>query len=337
MAYLWQLSVIYGATFPGLEGQKQNDTIVVATIHLRKLMRALWTANGASGMEVMIDVLPAPTHKSPSEIDLLLHFSGLRDIKQVVVSGVSESRCIDQLTCVITAMDGVERSFAELYVYVEDLRGYIKAERWRHAVRRAKTLSILLNDCKIVYGNRFVGIEPGIKTTTAIACSRMSKDLFIATAMGIAEISLYQRKYPRAVRFADRALELFSRISFFQLFNLNVVTPPFNSFLSITGTVAVENETKCSILLIRARAFMGMCKAMLALRDIEKARELVPNSVALASVSQAWHVMFDPIPGFNSPPSTAASSFSALRVALFDPTDEMDIDFFAADDEMDID
>lgn len=38
--------------FPGLEDQKQSDTLVVATIYLKQLVRALWTAKGASEMDI---------------------------------------------------------------------------------------------------------------------------------------------------------------------------------------------------------------------------------------------------------------------------------------------
>lgn len=37
--------------FPSLENRKESDTLVVATVHFKQLIRALWTAKGASEME----------------------------------------------------------------------------------------------------------------------------------------------------------------------------------------------------------------------------------------------------------------------------------------------
>lgn len=69
-----------------------------------------------------------------------------------------------------------------------------------------------------------------------------------------------------------------------------------------------EEDTNCNIFLIRARAYIGMQQAEPAFRDIEKAREFMPNSVAVASVSRSWHAMFGQFP--DSAPLSPATALA---------------------------
>lgn len=61
-----------------------------------------------------------------------------------------------------------------------------------------------------------------------------------------------------------------------------------------------ENETRCTIRLVRAGAYMGMRRGERALCEIENAHKLIPDSMTLATVSQTWQVMFDSPPNFSS-------------------------------------
>lgn len=309
--------------FP-LEDQEQSDTLAVATIHLEQLMRALWTAKGAPGMEVIIDVLQPPTNNSPSEHDLLRPFFKLRCIKRVIVSGVSKNYgSIDELRRAITTSNGMIQSFNELVAGIKCLQEYIKAERWEHAVAQAEKHAIHVSDCKIVYGHRFVGVESGLHVNTALARNQAVKDIMIATSMAFAEVTSYLGQYARSVFFADRALDVVSRgpiiATFFQApptANPTAVALPPTPLFTISSTTAFENEIKGFIFLIRARAYMGMRQAEPALRDIQKARDLMPGSVTLAYLSQAWEVMFRPVAYSIPPPPADASSSLAASTSI---------------------
>lgn len=288
--------------FPSLEDQEQNDVLAVASIHLKQLMRALWTAKGASEMEVMITIQPPLMDKSPSQRDLLEPFFKLRGIKRVSILGVSKQRDIDQLTRKITTTDGLNQTFNELTAGVRRLQRYIKARQWELAIGQAEKHAIRMTDCKTVYGNRFIGIERGLNNTTAVARGQAALEIIIATAIGFAEVTLCQYEYINTISFVRRALyalHVFSRVSNFLPGNPGthaIVVPPRYPLLPITGTVPFENEIKCVLLLIRARAYMGIERGEPAMEDIQKARELMPNSMTLVSVSQTWHYMFGPYP-----------------------------------------
>ena len=268
--------------FPNSEDQTQSDCFVVATPHLRPLMRALWTAEGASNMLVYIHVEQPRIEQSPSDRCLLRPFFKLRNIKVLLVLGVSENEYKDQLKRVVTTTDGFNQIFSELTAGIKYLQRRIKAEQWELAVAQERKHSTLLIDCQIVYGNRFTG-------------SRAAKEIYIATATSIAEISLHYGQYARAISLTNYGLRLISSFSVFQ--NVNpvhpvVFVPPYHQLLSPIGISTSENEIKCDIFLIRARALMGMQRLERAFRDIKKAREVMPNSVTLASVSEAWKVMY---------------------------------------------
>lgn len=73
--------------FPSLENRNESDTLVVATVHLKQLICALWTAKGASEMEVTIHVQPSRRENWPGERYLLQPFLKLRSVKRLVVWG----------------------------------------------------------------------------------------------------------------------------------------------------------------------------------------------------------------------------------------------------------
>lgn len=288
--------------FPSLEDQEQNDVLAVATSHLKQLMRALWTAKGASEMEVVITVQPQLTNEQPSERDLLEPFFKLRSIKRVSILGVSKQRDIDQLTRAITTTDGLKQTFDELTAGVKRLQRYLKERQWGLAMGQAEKHSILLTDCKAAYGSRFVGRDPNLDINTAVTRGQAALEIITATAISFAEVTLSQYDYINTVSFARRALQalgVFCRVNAWLLgnpANHTIVVPSHHPLLPITDTVPFKDEIECAILLIRARAYMGMEQGEPALEDIQKARELMPNSTTLASVSQTWQYMFGPYP-----------------------------------------
>ena len=80
------------------------------------------------------------------------------------------------------------------------------------------------------------------------------------------------------------------------------------------GPIDFENETRCTVRLVRPGAYMGMRRGERALCDIENARKLVPDSTALATVSQTWQVMFD------SPPNFSSTSYAPSPCSVVDHT-----------------
>ncbi|MCJ1271253.1 hypothetical protein MMC22_011153 [Lobaria immixta] len=147
--------------FPTLKDQKQSDTLVVATVHLKQVMRALWTAKGASEMEVVIDVQPLRIKNSRCEHCLLQPFFKLRSVKWLVVLGVSEQGYIDDLTLAITTTDGINQTLGELAAGVQRLQQDFDAERWEFAIAKAGKHVVLMADCATAYENRQYGIGSG--------------------------------------------------------------------------------------------------------------------------------------------------------------------------------
>lgn len=288
--------------FPSLESQEPSDIMLIASVHLKQLMRAFWTAKGATEMEVTIHVQPPVTNNSPRQSYLLKPFFRLRSIKKVVILGVSKREYIDKLTRTITTTDGINQTFHELTQGLKNLQRYIKTQQWESAVWQGETHCILLADCMVVYGDRFIGLDPLIDINTALVRCQAASEIHVATIMAIAEVTLHLRQYANTIRFADRALHLISCVSIFErAAHLNptpaaVTVPHYHQLLPHTGTLATENEAKCLIFLVRARAYMGMQRSELAIRDLENARELMPDSEMLASLSQTWQVKFGPFP-----------------------------------------
>lgn len=285
--------------FAGLQGRNQSDILAVATVHLKPLMRALWTAKGASEMEVTIHVQPPRTNKSPSEHCLLRPFLKLRSIKRLVVLGASEQEYVDELARVITTTNGSNQTLRELAAGVRRLQRYTNTEQWVSAFEQAIKFGVLRTDCEIASGERFFGIEPGINTTIAIAQNQVVEEVLLAGTMSGGEITLHTGKWASAISSADRALSLLSRRSTLQHIipiDPAIVVHPFHQLPSLTGIMTSVNETKCNILLLRARAYIGMQRADDAFQEIQTARDLMPNSVKLASVFQAWKVMFRALP-----------------------------------------
>ncbi|MCJ1269009.1 hypothetical protein MMC22_008897 [Lobaria immixta] len=267
-------------TFPSLEDQKQSDVFLVSITHLNKLMRVLWTAKGASEMLVAIDVQPPRTKQSPSESQLLRPFFNLRSIMGLVILGVSKGENVDQLTRAITTTDGMQQVFSDLVANVQCLQRYIRTEQWGLASTLEREHLNLIMDCRTVYDIRF-------------ASHRAAAEINIATATSTAEIALHEKNYAWAICIAQRGLHLISRISvFFNPVNPTFTVPPYQQLLSPAGIIASEDEIKCKILLIRARAYMGIRSPYSSFRDIKKAREIMPNSTTVASVSEAWQGMF---------------------------------------------
>lgn len=295
-------------TFPSLAHQEQSDALVVATAHLQQLMRALWTAKGASEMEIVIHVQLMGAEKSPSERDLLQPFLKLRTIRRLIVSGVSDHSYIDKLTRAITTTDGMNQTLGEMTASIKCLQRYIKAKRWGSAIAQLEKHNTLMSDCKIAYGSRILTIEPGINVNAANARIQVAKEVVIATAIAVAEVSLYRGQYANAIRFAGSSLQLISGVFVFRHITPvrpTAFVPPYHQLLLPTGLINSENETRLNILLVRARVYMGMRQAEDALRDIEMAREIMPNSIALASVSSDWQAMFGSIPRSGPPPATS--------------------------------
>lgn len=303
-------------TFPSLVDRRESDSLLVATVYLTQLMRTLWTAKDAAEMEVIIHVQPRITNDSPNDRDLLGPFFKLRSIKKLIILGVSEQKDIDDLTRAITKTDGINRSFRGLTVGITRLQECIKAQEWESAVWEGEKQAILLSDCRLVYGNRFVGIDPSINVNTAMVRSQTAREIMLATAMAIAEVTLHLRQYANTIRFADRAMDLVSRVAPVPP-NPAVAAPP------LAGAITVANETRCHVLLLRARAQMGMRRAELASRDIEQARELMPDSLSVASAAEIWQASFGPSPG-TSTPLPAAILSSALVISFAGAVDGME-------------
>ena len=288
--------------FPSLVDQNQSEDLVVATLHLKRLMRALWTAKRALEMEVTIQLQPPRTKGSPDERYLLRRFLKLRGIKRLVILGGTDKLFIDELTRAVTSADSVNRSFDELTAGIKRLQRYIKAERWEHAVAQAGKHCILEDDCHTVYDLRLAGIEPGMNINTVNSRYQIDKEIIMAASIAIGEVTLYLGQYASTIRFADRGLSRMLSVSAI-LFAIHYSPPPSTG--SITGLITSVDEAKFHLYLIRARAYIALQRAEDAFRDIKNASGLIPNSPTLASVSQAWHAMFDPLPSLTRRPPVA--------------------------------
>lgn len=292
--------------FPSLEDKKQSDTLVVATVHLKQLVRVLWTAKGASEMEVTIDIQPQWTKNSPDALSLLRPFLKLRSIKRLIICGVSETEYIEELTDAVTTTDGINQSLGEMAAIIKRLQRYVKARRMELVVALAAELFFMLIDCENVYDSRMFGDGDDVSIETTVARNLVSHEIMIDTAMVFGEITFSLGQPDRTICFADQALDYNSYRSSYQhlipmLSTVVDVVHPCHQLPPLTGTITSRNETKCSILLMRARGYMAMGCANDALRDIESAREIMPDSTTLAGVSGAWEIMFGPVPG-SAPP-----------------------------------
>lgn len=293
--------------FPSLDDKKQSDTLVVATVHLKQLMRALWTVKGASEMEVTIHVQPQWSKNSPDARSLLRPFLKLRSIKRLIICGVSENEYIAELTDAVTTTDGINQSLGEMAAIIKRLQRYVKAEREGPIIAQAAELFFLLTDCENVYDSRMFGDGLDISLESAVARNLVAHEIMINTAMVFGEITFSFGQFARTICYADQALDYNSYPSNYpnyqQLAPVHpaVVVHPLHQLPPLTGTITSRNETKCSILLMRARGYMGMKRANEALHDIESARELMPDSGTLAAVSGAWQYLFGPFPD-SAPP-----------------------------------
>lgn len=283
--------------FPSLQSKKETDTLVVATIHLDQLMRGLWTAKGASTMDVIISVQPRRTNHSPGEADLLRPLFKLRSIKRVMIAGVSNPAYVDELTRAIKTTDDLVRSYYELRASLKRVQQFIKTNQWAQAAAAAEVHVVFMNDCKTVYGSRWIGIEHGLNIHTAIARRRTSREFIIATATVVAQITFHIREYARAIHITSVALNLISQALVFQpthLANPNVIAGPQHPLPPITISIAYQAEITSFLLLLRARAYIAMGRGRRAKSDIDKAGELMPNSVSLISVMRVWENTFGP-------------------------------------------
>ncbi|MCJ1266051.1 hypothetical protein MMC22_005933 [Lobaria immixta] len=279
-------------TLPSLKDQKQSDYLVVATIHLKQLMRALWTAKGASEMEVRIELQPPQTKNSPGERYLLRPFFKLRSIKKPIVLGGSENAYVDELRRAITTTDGIRQTRGEVFA----------------SLKRQK-LSFLNADYKTVYGNRrVIGMGPRLNMNTAMARNQIAKETLIATSMVSSGITLYLGPYASAIDSADLGLNAVARVFVFPHVAPappTIVAHPYHQLLITAG-----NETACYMLVDRARAYIDMQRAEDALRDIKIARLLTPSTAGrgtssrlLALVSRSWQDSFGPLPSSAPSPS----------------------------------
>lgn len=273
--------------FSSLSDQKQSDNFILATIHLSGLIRALWTAKGASEMEVTIHLLPRLTYKSPSKCELLRPFFKLRNIKRVGVS-VSSHSYMDLISHVITPTDDINMTFGEIRESIRCLQRYIQEEQWKQAVLQLKEHSTLMNDCKIVYGHRLLGFEPGLDINTAIARNDAFKEIMTTTSLAIGEVALHLGQYHKAISNANYSL-LTCRVTFFP------------AVIAVHLTI-VPSYHQCLGLLIRASAYIGLNRAKDALDDIKKATEVMPHNPRLVPVSNAWQERFGPFPDSTTPP-----------------------------------
>lgn len=279
--------------FPWLAIQPKSDTFLIATVYLEQLIRALWTVKGASKMEVTIDVQASLLMKnSPSERDLLRPFLKLHSVMRVTLFGVSKKKYTKELTRKITNTSGIDQTLGELTASIKHLRGYIKTQRWGSAIAIAEKHAILMSDYHTVYGARSYWNEPGLDINIIQARRQAFMEIMLASNIGFAEVTLYQRRYASTVGFANRVL---IDVAFIQTIlpakNIVAVLPSYK-LVPILGTITTENEIKGDILLIRAQAYIEIGQAAKAWFDIEKARDLIPSSVTLVSVSQTWEATF---------------------------------------------
>lgn len=290
-------------TFPSLDDQNQSDALVVPTVYLKQLVRALWTAKGASEMEVIVHVRRPLTNKSPKEGSLLRPFLQLRSIKRFVILRACGHEYMNERPRAVTTTetDGINQTFRELTAGLKYLQRCIKKKRWRVAMAQAEKHLKLMIDRRVVYGERFKGADPSLDSNLGTARAWAAHEINIASAMSLAEVNLHVHRYSTAITDADHALDLISRISIFKYVAPADPTdafPPCPQIFSSTGIFTSHKQTKCHILLIRAWGYMGLQQANDAFHDIERVRKLKPKDKKLrkklAIVSRAWQAMFNP-------------------------------------------
>ncbi|MCJ1462487.1 hypothetical protein MMC07_001089 [Pseudocyphellaria aurata] len=201
------------------------------------------------------------------------------------------------------AADGIEQTFSELRAGAKNLQQYLEAYKWKQASVMMKKQLTLMIDCGIVYG--VFGAGPGVSRDMSRALTKSAHEIFIVTIRGAAELSLNRHQYNNAICYAEMVLSVLNVISRSDLLVLDqpttpanssfIAVPPVDPLLPSTGTVTLRRETRCSVLLIRARAYIETQKDVLALHDLDEVRDLMPNSVMLASVPLAWQAQFGPM------------------------------------------
>lgn len=298
--------------FASLRSQNQSDLSLVPISQLQHLVRVLWTANGALEMVVKIKFQQPFRNPAVAERYLLRPFKKLRGIKEVIISGATEQKYIDELTGAIsvTAKGGIIQTFGELAKGAKLLENYIKTDRWEDAIDRAEEQATLVGDCLSVYYTRFIWMR-GLSINALRARTQAAQELILATTKGAAEITLHLQQYSDTVDFASLGLIAFDTIQ-----PDTEASPP----QPITGTTNFNRETRCEVLLLRARAYMGKREAQLAWSDIEQVRAMMPNSMGLAVTSRAWELMFDS----NSGSTPVVSSSSARTPTLDELVEEND-------------
>lgn len=279
--------------FPSLEDRKEKDTFVVATVHVKQLIRALWTVNGASEMEVIIHVHPPHSKNSPDERHLLQPFLKIRSIKRLVVLGVSDQDYVDELTSVVTTTDGMTQTLGQLVAGVRRLKQYIRAERWEHAVEQGENLLVLMADCAVTYGDRYFEAGPVL--------SQVAMETLISTAMVMAELSILGGDYRSCIHFAKSGLRVSRTFVFQHLIPVHptVFVHPYHQLPPLTDIMTFRTsrkETWCNMILLHARALMGIKQLPAAFEDLQIAERLMPNNEKVASVFQEWQVMVDALP-----------------------------------------
>ena len=137
-------------TLVSLHAQKQSEALLFATVHHKELVRALWTAKGASQMEVTIDIQPRLTHNSPRNRDLLQPFFELCDSKRDDAVSASKLEYLDLLPRLSSITDDINCALGELTISIKCLQEYIKARRWEQAIMQAEEHAAFLSDCNVV-------------------------------------------------------------------------------------------------------------------------------------------------------------------------------------------
>ena len=239
-------------------------------------------------MEVVLFVQPQLTNISPRKDELWRPFKKLRASRLVVAVNAATRVYLDPLRVVSAPVD-IDLSFRELTVGIERLQRYIDAGQWERAITQAENHATFLSDCKVVYGQRFYGIDPNISANVAVSRSNAAKKILIDGAVAPANVTLHLDQYANTVLFAKDALAN-CRVTLYPH-----VTPAHLAVLSSRG--------ECSILLVRAAAYIGMERSEAALSDMEKVREFWPDCTTLVPLSQAWQEKFGLFLGSVPPPA----------------------------------
>ncbi|MCJ1462916.1 hypothetical protein MMC07_001520 [Pseudocyphellaria aurata] len=281
-------------TFPSLQDKRETDTLAVATIHLDQLMHGLWTAKGSSTMDVSFHLEPRRTTRSPSEADLLRPLFKLRSIKKVVmITGVSGPAYANELTSTITTTNGLRQAVDELTAGIRRVQELITAKQWVQVTTTAEIHVVFLHDCRVVYGQRFIGTVPGLNIHTAITRRQTCRAIYVATAVVMAQLAFHRRQYAKTVQITSTMLDLIARPSVVQPMqpaNPNVIAAPQHP---ITISNPQEAEMTYFLLLFRARAYIATGKkSRRAMNDLERAGELKPGSKTVDIVKRLWQNAF---------------------------------------------